>query len=100
MPNTPDRSSTYPLADLLEAAGVVIKQLVQKDATRVPPLETALVPPASPSPFRHPICNIPVLTRCLQAVTRRMAIPEALFEQITGLPATCSMGLFPQVDWA
>src|SRR5258706_10068587 len=57
MPNTPDRSSTYPLADL-EAAGVVIKQLVQKDAMRVPPLETALVPPASPSPFLHPICNI------------------------------------------
>lgn len=51
---TANGSSTYSLADL-EAAGLVIKQVLQKDATRVPPLDTALVPPASPSSFLRPI---------------------------------------------
>ena len=31
-------------------------------------------------------------------VRRSLRIPEALFEQMTGVPATCSMGLLPQID--
>lgn len=116
---TANGSSTYSLGDL-EAAGVVIKQVIQKDATRVPPLETALVPPASPSPFPRPIRNFSSANTLFTGgntssgayselvteswtpfyIKRSLPIPEALFEQITGVPATCSMGLFPQIDRA
>lgn len=56
MSKTANGSSIYSLAGL-EAAGVVIKRVVQKDGACAQRSRTGLVP-ASPSPHLRPVCTI------------------------------------------